>query len=103
MLAILLIVVVLRLVKHLRFIPKWGPIMVAVLLTAQDTYVQLYLAVALGLTACFAISFHVAFGAELPAYSSLSASFSSLFDMVRVDAHHGSGILCHKPFDGGGK
>lgn len=94
LLAILLVLVVLRLVKHLRFIPKWGPIMVAVLLTWQDTYVQLYLAVALGLTACFGVAFHVAFGAELPAYSSLPAAFKSLFDMVcSVSAVHGWGSV----------
>lgn len=83
LLAILLTLVVLRLIKHLRFVPRWGPIMVAVVLTWQDIYVQLYLAVALGLTMGFAVSFHVAFGAELPAFSSIARSFASLFDMVR--------------------
>lgn len=82
-LAIVLLMVVLRLVKYLRLIPRWGPMMVAVLMTWQDLFVQLYLAVALGLTACIAVSFHVAFGSESPAFSSLSASFLSLFSMVR--------------------
>jgi hypothetical protein len=62
----------------LRFVPGWGPMLIAVVLTWRDQIVLLYLTILVGLTAGFSTAFVVAFGQEDPNFSTFPRALLSL-------------------------
>lgn len=62
----------------MRFVPGWGPMLIAVVLTWRDSVVLLYLFVLIGLVCGFGASFVIAFGQEDPNFSSFPRAIISL-------------------------
>jgi len=81
-LAVVLLLLVVRFIKYLRLTPGWGPMVVAIIITAFHPNVILFLGVGLVLMLGFSISFHVAFGSETSQFASIAETFRSLFNMV---------------------
>lgn len=88
LIAVLILLFVVRIIKYLRILPGWGPMVVAVLMTWQDASVLTYLAVSLGLTFSLSVAFHAAFGAEVLEFSSIPNSFYVLFTMSFAEDWH---------------
>ena len=84
-LAVVLLLIVVRFIKYLRLMPGWGPMVVAIIITAFHPNVVLFLGVGLVLMLGFSVAFHVAFGSEAFQFSSIISTFRSLFNMVRLE------------------
>lgn len=79
--AIVTLLTLVRLGRYLQLIPVWGSMLQAVLDTAVNATVLLYLLVMMGILFVFAMSLHVALGLENPSFATLWRSMLSMFGL----------------------
>lgn len=93
--AVLVIITGFRLIKYMRNIPAWGPMVLSVILSFQDENVYLYLLVLLFFVTCFSLSYTAIAAAEndffrnvlVTATSVFRTAFSSNYDNIPIPLH----------------